>query len=116
MGAQLKSCKACGRDVSLAATACPHCGHPMPEDQPVTNFLIALPYNLCRLSVLGISLWLIYSFIDVTGQVAGPTGEITTGAVLGLTIGGVGLLIWWAIIAIPLMVLGWIFKPRQRAR
>jgi hypothetical protein len=31
----LTTCSACGRSISHAVAACPHCGHPNPPQPPV---------------------------------------------------------------------------------
>lgn len=33
MNEMLRSCRSCGRDVSVAAPACPACGDPQPREQ-----------------------------------------------------------------------------------
>lgn len=78
METPLSTCSACGGQVSTAAAACPHCGHPL-QRQATTS--ITGPAG-CGLQVLG-------AFLVLAGIGAMGSPDVVPGLGVGLLAGGV---------------------------
>jgi len=81
----LKDCPECGKSVSVQATACPSCGHPLKKAKKP---LVSRPLGfVLQLIAAVLILWGLAYFLDPQGSVTSAILKFAGGAIL-LYIGG----------------------------
>ena len=104
MGANLGNCPDCGREISLEAKSCPHCGLAKPFAPPISEITVVKPevsgeglrvFAKTFFYFVLISGALAVIFTLVTGVVWGLLLYIPLCVILGIIVGGVRTFVHW---------------------
>lgn len=108
----LSACPGCGREVSVKAFDCPHCGHPIRK--PKRGFFGVLFKWLLILFNVAMALWLI-GYIGVISEkpYSEESEAYKTGAAIGGTIAFGMILTFWVLGDIILGLATILTRPRK---